>query len=84
MPKYPHPVIFLPGIMGSALRDQYSVEPQTVWSPFKMFIKSYERITVHPSAERIGCVAPRAELPGHPTVREAFAREIAELRRQGR
>ena len=49
MPKYPCPVIFLPGIMGSALRDQYPVEPQTVWSPFKMFIKSYERITAHPS-----------------------------------
>ncbi len=38
------------------------------------------RITVHPSAERIGCVAPLAELPGQPTIREAFAPEIAELR----
>jgi hypothetical protein len=36
---------------------------------------------VHPNAERIGCVAPLAELPGQPTVRAAFAREIAELRR---
>jgi pimeloyl-ACP methyl ester carboxylesterase len=52
MPKYPHPVIFLPGIMGSALRDQYPVDPETVWSPFKMFIKSYERITAHPSDTR--------------------------------
>lgn len=39
------------------------------------------RITVHPSAERMGCVAPLAELPGQPTVRTAFAAEIAELRR---
>jgi Fe-S-cluster containining protein len=39
------------------------------------------RITVHPSAERMGCVAPLAELPGQPTVRAAFAAEIAELRR---
>ena len=38
------------------------------------------RVTVHPSAARIGCVAPRAELPGQPTMREAFAPEIAELR----
>ena len=37
------------------------------------------RITVHASAQSIGCVAPRAELPGHPSVREAFAPEIAEL-----
>jgi hypothetical protein len=46
MPKYPHLVIFLPGIMGSAFRDQCPVEFETVWSPFKLFIKSYERITV--------------------------------------
>jgi len=39
------------------------------------------RITVHPSAQRMGCVAPLAELPGQPSVRKAFAAEIAELRR---
>jgi hypothetical protein len=39
------------------------------------------RITLHPSAERLGCVAPRASLPGQPSVRVAFAAEIAELRR---
>jgi hypothetical protein len=39
------------------------------------------RVTVHPSATRIGCVAPRRSLPGHPTVREAFARELRELAR---
>lgn len=38
------------------------------------------RIRVQPAALDIGCVAPRAELPGHPSVREAFADEIAELR----
>jgi hypothetical protein len=42
------------------------------------------RVGVDPSAERIGCVAPRADLPGHPTVREAFARELAELTRAAR
>lgn len=40
------------------------------------------RITVHPNARTIGCVAPRAELPGHPSVAEAFAPEIDELRRR--
>jgi hypothetical protein len=39
------------------------------------------RISIHPSAERMGCVAALAELPGQPTVRAAFAAEIAELRR---
>jgi hypothetical protein len=38
-------------------------------------------ITVHPSAERMGCVARRADLPGQPTIRQAFASEIEELRR---
>jgi len=49
---YPYPVIFIPGIMGSALRDQYPVDPETVWSPFKMAIKAYGRITLHPDDVR--------------------------------
>ena len=39
------------------------------------------RITVHPSAESIGCVAPLAALPGQPSIRVAFSDEIDELRR---
>jgi Fe-S-cluster containining protein len=39
------------------------------------------RITVHPDAQAIGCVAPREELPGQPTLCEAFAAEIDELQR---
>jgi hypothetical protein len=42
------------------------------------------RVTVHPDAETMGCVAPRAALPGQPSVRAAFAAEIAELRRLAR
>lgn len=38
------------------------------------------RIAVHPSARALGCVAPRHELPGQPTLRQAFAKEIDELR----
>lgn len=37
------------------------------------------RVTVHPEAQAIGCVAPCAALPGQPTVRRSFAAEIAEL-----
>ncbi len=39
------------------------------------------RISIHPSAREMGCVAPRADLPTQPTVCVAFAAEIAELRR---
>jgi hypothetical protein len=37
------------------------------------------RVTVQEAATRMGCVAPRRELPGHPTVLEAFRDELAEL-----
>jgi hypothetical protein len=37
------------------------------------------RVTVEPAARRIGCVAPVAELPGQPTVLDAFRAELAEL-----
>jgi hypothetical protein len=37
------------------------------------------RVTVQEAAPRIGCVVPRVELPGHPTVLEAFRPEIEEL-----
>lgn len=37
------------------------------------------RITVQPSARGIGCVAPAADLPGHPSVLEAFRGEIREV-----
>jgi hypothetical protein len=42
------------------------------------------RITVHPSAQMIGCVAPLADLPGQPSIRAAFAAEINELRHLAR
>ena len=42
------------------------------------------RIAVHPSAQMIGCVAPLAALPGQPSIREAFAAEIDELRQLAR
>ena len=42
------------------------------------------RLTVQPTAIAIGCVAPRRSLPGQPSVREAFAPEIAELCRTNR
>jgi Fe-S-cluster containining protein len=37
------------------------------------------RVTLQPHAVTIGCVAPRAELPGKPSVLEAYREEIAEM-----
>jgi hypothetical protein len=64
-------------------RDVATVKPQSCrhWPLVLQRAAGGLRISLHPNAERLGCVAPRAELPGQPTVREAFATEIAELRR---
>src|SRR3974390_445427 len=59
----PNPAIFLPGIMGSALRAQYPVSPKTVWSTFKLAIKAYERITPHPSDTRYELQEPARVAP---------------------
>jgi hypothetical protein len=37
------------------------------------------RITLQPHALKVGCVAPRRELPGKPSVLEAYRDEIAEM-----
>jgi len=76
---YPYPVIVLPGIMGSALRDQYPVEPETVWSPFKFFIKAYERITPHPSDTRYELKEP-ARVVADQVFELIYAEFIEELR----
>lgn len=55
---FSYPVIFIPGIMGSALRDQYPVDPETVWSPLKLLVKAYERVTLHPSDTRYELIEP--------------------------
>lgn len=63
-------------------REVAAVKPQSCrhWPLIVESRRGGLRITVHPSAERIGCVAPLAALPGQPTIRDAFAAEIAELR----
>jgi len=44
--------------MGSALRDEYPVSPETVWSPLKLLVKAYDRITLHPSDPRFELQEP--------------------------
>ena len=41
------PVIVIPGITASTLRDQYPNQPETIWDVLP-FQRSYERITLHP------------------------------------
>ena len=46
-------------------RDVAALKPESCrhWPLVLMPRRGSVRITVHPSAERIGCVAPRADLP---------------------
>lgn len=44
--------------MGSALRDEYPVDPITVWSPYKLLVKAYDRITLHPEDTRFELAEP--------------------------
>lgn len=75
----PSPVIFVPGIMGSALRDEYPVSPENVWSVFKAATRNYERITLHPDNLRYEVLEP-ARVVGD-QVFELFYRDfIEELR----
>jgi pimeloyl-ACP methyl ester carboxylesterase len=79
MAKYSNPVIFLPGIMGSALRDEYPVDPETVWSPFKLLIKAYDRITPHPSDTRYELKEP-ARVTADQLFEIVYSELIEELR----
>ena len=44
-----NPVIVVPGITASSLRDEYAVDPETVWSVLR---KDYERVMLHPDDTR--------------------------------
>lgn len=54
-----NPVIVVPGITASTLRDEYAVDPELVWSLVR---KDYERVMLHPDD-------PRYELRGPARVR---------------
>jgi len=73
---YPAPVVFLPGIMGSALRDEYPVAPENVWSVFKAATKNYERITLHPDNLSYEVIEPARVVKDQ--VFELFYRDLIE------
>jgi pimeloyl-ACP methyl ester carboxylesterase len=79
MTPYPYPVIVLPGIMGSELRDEYPVSPQTVWSPFKLLVKAYDRITLHPDNTQLELKEP-ARVVRDQTFELIYSEFIQELR----
>lgn len=51
-----NPVIVIPAITGSELRDEYPVDPQVIWSA--VLHKQYERGTLHPDDIRFDLLEP--------------------------
>jgi pimeloyl-ACP methyl ester carboxylesterase len=56
-----NPVIVLPGITASSLRDEYPVSPESVWTA--ILKKSYQRIALHPDDTRYELVEPSRVVP---------------------
>ncbi|MBW1695938.1 MAG: alpha/beta fold hydrolase [Deltaproteobacteria bacterium] len=56
----PDPVIVIPGITASELRDTYKLDPETV---FELFGKLYERIALHPDNLRYERIEPARVMP---------------------
>ena len=50
-----YPVIIIPGITGTSLRDEYTLPPETVWS---VLSKDYPRISLHPDNVRYEAIEP--------------------------
>ena len=68
-----NPVIFVPGITATYLRDEYPLPPEIVWS---VMSKSFERVLVHPDDLRYEMIEPARIAPDH--IFEIAYREIIE------
>ena len=77
MPKGQNPVIVIPGITGTGLRDEYPVSHETVWS--QVLNKAYERIALHPDDIRYELRQP-SRIRADATFPLIYEELIAELR----
>jgi len=75
------PVIVLPGITGSALRDEYPVVPETLWSVAGTVLKGndFDRISLHPDNLRYEALEPARVRADH-VFEIAYKEIIEELR----
>jgi len=72
----PHPVIVVPGITATYLRDQYYLPPQNVWA---VLSKEYARVTLHPDDLRYELKEPSRVVPDQ-AYDLAYGNLIEELR----
>jgi len=74
--KLPHPVIFVPGITATYLRDYYPLPPEMVWTVLN---KSYERVRLHPDDLRYEAGEP-ADIRPDQIYEIAYRECVEELR----
>ena len=72
----PDPVILVPGITATYLRDEYRLPPDIVWS---VMTKDYERISLHPDNLKYELVEPARITPDQ-LFEVAYREMIEELR----
>lgn len=72
----PNPVIVVPGITASYLRDDYSLPPEFVWT---VLTKEYERSSLHPDNLRYEAIEPARVRPDQ-LYEIAYKELIEELR----
>ena len=68
-----YPVVLVPGITASSLRDEYGLPPETVWAALT---KEYERVALHPDNLRYETIEPARIAPD--TVLEIAYKELIE------
>ena len=71
-----NPVIVVPGITGTCLRDEYPLPFETVWS---VLTKDYERLSLHPDNIRYEAIEP-ARLKPDQVYEIAYKELVQELR----
>jgi pimeloyl-ACP methyl ester carboxylesterase len=74
----PAPVIVIPGITATALRDEYELPPEEVWTTFRT--RRYQRIALHPRDRRYEIREPARVAASHlfPLVYEDLIEELRE------
>jgi len=78
MPKMPNPVIVIPGVVASYLRDEYPLPPESIWEVLEGS-KQYERASLHPDNLRYEAIEPARVMAGQ-IYEIAYKELIEELR----
>lgn len=64
VPSLTPPVVVVPGITASVLRDEYDLPPSRVWST--VATRSFARVSLHPQDLRYEAQEPARVTPSHP------------------